>query len=135
MSAQPDDYGLAELIGSLVLIAIVAGGITLIAIAVLSHPLPPQIPAVNFRFSTTGNSVSIYHAGGDPIPEGQFQICIDNVDIPATLLTKSPTSGGSWATGDTITITQTGISPSSFVQVLYLQGGSPQSVLATNGTR
>ena len=133
-SQATGDSGVSEILGTLVLIGIVTGGVTLIAISIFSHPLPPQIPAVNFRFTTTGNTLTIYHMGGDPVPEGEYQVRINNQDLPAALLTKSPAAGGSWQTGETLTITQSSISPSSFVQVIYVHGGTAQAVLATNGT-
>jgi hypothetical protein len=89
---------------------------------------------VNLRFGSDGNFVTIYHMGGDPIPSGQYLVRANNNVVPTSSLIKSPSPTGNWVTGDTLTIAQSGISPSSYIQVVYSNGGSAQSVLATNGT-
>lgn len=127
------DRGSAEIVGVIILISILACGAALIAVLLFSQALPQKIPEVSIRFATSGNILTIYHMGGDPVPAGQYLIRINNRDIPAGMVGKSPSPSGSWVTGDVLTVAQTGISPSSYIQVVYLNGAT-QTVLATNST-
>ncbi|WP_321508080.1 type IV pilin N-terminal domain-containing protein [uncultured Methanoregula sp.] len=121
------------MIGMLLLVSVIACGIGMIAVIFSSQTLPQQIPAVNLRFSSAENYLTIYHMGGDTIPEGKYLVRINNKDISSGQLIKSPTSSGNWAPGETVTIAQPGLSPSSYIQVIYLNGDT-QQVLATNST-
>jgi PKD repeat protein len=97
------------------------------------QPQPHKIPAVNFQFASYGNVITILHDGGDPIPEGYYQIRVNGNTIPSGAVIKSPSPTGNWVIGDTLTIAMNDLSPSSYVQVMYL-GGSATSVLASNST-
>ncbi|MDD1691449.1 MAG: PKD domain-containing protein [Methanoregula sp.] len=121
------------MIGVLVLVAIFVGAVALIAVFMFSQPQLQKIPAVNLQFASKGNVITIFHDGGDPIPEGYYQIRVNGNTIPSGSVIKSPSPAGNWAIGDTLTITMSDLSPSSYVQVIYL-GGSATSVLASNST-
>ncbi|MDD1694557.1 MAG: PKD domain-containing protein [Methanoregula sp.] len=120
------------MIGVLVLVAIFVSAVALIGVFMLSQPQPHKIPAVNFQFASKGNVITILHDGGDPIPEGYYQIRVNGNTIPSGSVIKSPSPTGNWAIGDTLTITMNDLSPSSYIQVIYL--GDITSVLASNST-
>lgn len=127
------DSANAEMIGMLVLAALFVSAVALIGVFMFSQPLPQKIPAVNFLFASKGNIITIYHNGGDPLPEGNYQIRVNNYAIPSGSITKSPSPAGSWVIGDTLTIQMSDLSPMSYIQVVYL-GGSASYILASNST-
>jgi PKD repeat protein len=121
------------MVGTIVLVSIIVAAVALIAVGVFSQTPPQKIPAVNLQFASKGNVITILHDGGDPVPEGYYQIRVNGNTIPSGAIKKSPSPAGNWAIGDTLTITMNDLSPSSYVQVLYL-GGSATAVLASNST-
>lgn len=127
------DSANAEMIGVLVLVSIFVTAVALIGVFMFSQPLPQKIPAVNFLFASQGNTISIYHNGGDPLPEGKYQILVNSYPVPSGSITKFPSPAGNWAIGDTLTIQMNDLSPSSYIQVVYLSG-SASYVLASNST-
>lgn len=132
--ARHDDTAAAEMIGALILVAIFVSAVALIGVYMFSQPQPQKIPAVNFQFASDGNAIKIYHEGGDPLPEGYYQIRVNGIAIPSGSIIKSPSPTGSWAIGDTLTIASSGVSPSSYVQIIYLDGEA-SVLLASNGTQ
>jgi hypothetical protein len=72
----------SEIVGSLVLVAIVTVTLGIIAVAVLSQPAPPDIPAVDVKAfrSPSGNNLTIIHSGGDTLPAGDYRIIVNSVD-------------------------------------------------------
>ncbi|MDO9324722.1 MAG: PKD domain-containing protein, partial [Methanoregula sp.] len=123
----------AEMIGVLMLISIFVVVIAIIAVGWFSQPAPQKIPAVNMKFMSEGNNIiKISHNGGDAIPKGQYKVLIDAHD--ATPYIQNPPL--KWDMGDTLEMKYMPwtISPDSYVQVVYLSGGSAGYVLASNGT-
>ncbi|AGB01856.1 PKD domain-containing protein [Methanoregula formicica] len=128
-----DDSGVSEVFGAVILITIIAAAVGLVAVSVFSQPPPEKIPAVNFLFASKGNIITIHHNGGDPLPEGNYQILVNSYPVPSGSITKFPSPAGNWVIGDTLTIQMNDLSPSSYVQVVYLDG-SASYVLASNST-
>lgn len=128
-----DDNGVAELIGTVILITIFVAAVALIAVTVFSQAPPQKIPAVNARFATENGLITIYHDGGDPLEAGYYRVSVNGNILPAGSVKKSPLPSGSWQIGETLTVVMEGVTPSSYIQLLYLDG-SRSSVLASNGT-
>ena len=59
-----NDRGLSDALGAVVLISVVALGVTLFGVAILSGPLPDRIPALNAEVTNTSDTVFIRHTGG-----------------------------------------------------------------------
>jgi hypothetical protein len=127
------DFASAEVLGVIILITVIACGVAIIATTVFSQSMPQHVPSVNIRFSSDGDLLTIYHMGGDPVPEGQYFIRINNNDISPARVMKSPVPDGNWVTGEILTVTETGLTRSSFIQVVY-QNGDAKYVIATNST-
>jgi len=74
-----NDHAVSESLGAILLIAIIALGIAVFAVALFSQQAAPSLPSVTFNVtcSDAGN-VSIRHLGGDTIPRDQLRIYIDN---------------------------------------------------------
>ena len=85
MTRQPkprptgNDRGIAESLGAILLISVIALGIGVFAVAFFSQQAAPVLPSVTFNvtYGENGN-VSIRHLGGDTIPRDQLRIYIDN---------------------------------------------------------
>jgi len=96
-----NDNGLSDALGAVVLIAVVAMGITIAGMAILSSPVPDRIPALNAEVSNTSDTVFIRHTGGDALAHGEYRILADGIDRTDQFLsgTAVPTQ---WSVGDTL---------------------------------
>ena len=96
-----NDRGLSDALGAVVLISVVALGVTLFGVAILSGPLPDRIPALNAEVTNTSDTVFIRHTGGDTLVNGEYRILADGSDRTSDFL-----SGGAvpaqWSVGDTL---------------------------------
>ena len=71
--------GVSEAVGAILLIAVIALGITAFTVVLLSQQAAPVLPSVTFNVTYGDNgSVAIRHQGGDMIPRDQLRIYIDN---------------------------------------------------------
>jgi FlaG/FlaF family flagellin (archaellin) len=134
MTLTPDnEKAAAELVGALVLISIIMVVIAIVAVGIFSKAPPAMIPAVDVQFTADSNAhtITIYHKGGDPIPKGQWQVLV-NGTVFSNPQNSNPS--GSWTIGDTLNVTDSKITPNTYVAVVYVSGGSGSYLLATNGT-
>jgi len=122
----------AELVGAIVLISIITVVIAIVAVGALSKAPPVKIPALDVQFTAdpVAHTITIYHKGGDPIPKGQWQVLVNGIVATA----QNSDTSGIWAIGDTLTVTGPTITPDTYVEVVYVSGGSDSYLLATNGS-
>ena len=74
--------GVSEVIGTIILIGVVMLGMGLVAVLLLSNPLPTKVPAFDSIISNQSKTIYIYHKGGDALWKGQYQILVDGVTGP-----------------------------------------------------
>jgi hypothetical protein len=74
-----NDRGVAESVGAILLISVIALGIGVFAVAFFSQQAAPALPSVTFEVIYGDNgSVAIRHQGGDTIPRDRLRIYIDD---------------------------------------------------------
>lgn len=120
----PDDDAASEIIGTLILIALIAGALTIFGTVLLSQPAPDNVPAVTIVITNESRSVRLYHNGGNSVPTKDLAI-----NINGNLVAFSGAgSDNTWSVGETLTA----VSPAlpQKVTVVY-SGGSGQIVLGS----
>jgi PKD repeat protein len=129
MNDKPwNDKGLSDALGAVVLISVVALGITVASVALLSSPMPDRIPALNVDVFNTSDTVFIRHDGGDTLIRGEYRILADYRDR-----TSEFQSGGTvpaqWSVGDTLEYHVPSIDemPNS-IQIVAITGNSEQVI-------
>lgn len=117
----------SEIVGSLVLVAIVTITLGIIAVVILSQPAPPDIPAVdvNAVLSPSGNNLSVIHSGGDTLPKGDYRILVNSVDRTGQFQPSPSTTP--FATGTELDYSSTGEIRS--VQLIYQGDRVPGGVV------
>ncbi|MDV2482696.1 type IV pilin [Methanoculleus sp. Wushi-C6] len=111
-----NDRGIAESLGPILLIAVIALGIGVFTVALLSQQAAPVLPSITFNV-TYGNdgSVAIRHLGGDSIPRDQLRIYIDDGaavhDIRALSTNGDGAGWTAWGIGDILVYTPPASSP------------------------
>jgi len=124
-----NDTGLSDALGAVVLISVVALGVTLFGVAILSGPLPDRIPALNAEVTNTSDTVFIRHTGGDTLVNGEYRILADGSDRTSDFL-----SGGAvparWSVGNTLEyhIPEGQDIPTS-IQVVAITGNGERTIL------
>ncbi|PKL63508.1 MAG: hypothetical protein CVV31_00205 [Methanomicrobiales archaeon HGW-Methanomicrobiales-2] len=74
-----NDRGIAESLGAILLISVIALGIAVFAVAFFSQQAAPILPSVTFNVTYgEDGSVSIRHQGGDTIPRDRLRVTIDD---------------------------------------------------------
>jgi hypothetical protein len=123
--------GVSEVIGTLILIAVVMAGMMIVFLLLLSQPPPTKIPALDVIISNQSRNVYIYHKGGDPLWKGQYQILIDGGDQTGNF-----TNSGDepWSVGKTLSGTTPDM-PHRVVILLNQSGGAVLAMQDLSGAR
>lgn len=124
-----DDRGISDALGAVVLISVIALGITVAALSVLSGPLPREVPAVSADVTNTSDTVFIRHAGGDTLVRGEYRILADGADRTSAFL-----SGGTvparWSVGEELRYRiPAGSEIPKSIQIIAITGGREQVIL------
>ena len=116
INARSRESGVSEIIGAVLLIALVVAAIAIIGVSLLSHPPPKNLPALDAIISTTGKSIQITHNGGDTLQKGDFEILVDGQKRTADFFNQG-NAWQTWSNGETLTFPAT--SPPGIVQIVY----------------
>ncbi len=74
------DTGVSEILGALLLIAIVSLAVGIIGVAILSSTETSQIPSISVRITNVSRTIYLAHEGGDSLPAGYYRIYVDGTD-------------------------------------------------------
>jgi hypothetical protein len=124
------ESGVAEIVGSLVLIVIIGLGISIAGLFILSNPVPEKIPEinVNFLYNETGQVLLIHHNGGDSLNRDEIYLMVDTGDGLVERHTYTISDGSDeWSVGKDIELLTL---PPSTVQIIF-EGSGGRRVLTS----
>jgi len=133
--------GASEVVGAMILIAVIGTVVSIAGVAILSQPQPEKIPALNAEIDFVGNTVMITHNGGDALQKDQMKIMVDGVDRTNSFVLMDGNGWSSWVIGDTLAYTGDSVMSGS-IQIIYtgsssgrlLQSWGNTSVIASSTT-
>lgn len=117
------------------LISIVVIAVAVIGVAITSQPTTQKIPAVSAVISSTGNTIHIYHGGGDSLEKGQFEIHLDGSSTNSNSLFSNDgnPSWTRWGIGQSLDYTVPSGQPiPGIVQIVYTGTGSSTMLASAN---
>jgi flagellin-like protein len=89
------ENAVSEVIGAVMLIAVVVTAIAVIGVVLTSQSQPEKIPAIDAIISSNGkDTIRIFHNGGDSLTSQQIAILVDGVDRTSSFTIQ----GSSWTT-------------------------------------
>ena len=133
--ADRSDSAVSEIIGAIMLISIVVVAVAVIGVAITSQPTTQKIPAVSAVISSTGNTIHIYHGGGDSLEKGQFEIHLDGSRTNSNSLFSNDgnPSWTRWGIGQSLDYTVPSGQPiPGIVQIVYTGTGSSTMLASAN---
>jgi len=126
-NCQNCESGVSEIIGVVLLIALVVTAIAVISLGMFSQPPPQKIPALDAIISTSGNSIQITHNGGDQMQKEDVVILVDGVDKTSSFSKGGDSSWQSLSPGDSLTSN----SPNPGTVTILYKGGSANAMLSS----
>jgi Concanavalin A-like lectin/glucanases superfamily/Archaeal Type IV pilin, N-terminal/Domain of unknown function (DUF2341) len=103
---NPRFTGVSEVIGTLVLVAVVMIGIAIVGLFLFASPAPTKVPVLDTIISNRSKTIYILHKGGDALFKGQYKILVGGGDQTANF-TILGSGTEPWSVGETLT----GIAP------------------------
>ena len=125
----------AEMVGTVILIAILVTAVALVALLLFSQPAPEKLPAVAVSISNQTKIIEIRHEGGNMLTFDEMEIQIDHELVPYGGYT-CINCGSDWSVGDVIRIDLSSDPRYEFampnkVDIIYKKGDQPQQILTT----
>lgn len=135
-----NDRGVSEIIGAILMIALVVAAVAVVAILLNSQTIPEEIPNVNFMTGTSAPEAGkidlyLYHNGGDPLRRGEFAVVTDVDPEPVTDYSISDGSD-EWSVGKNLILRDYDASnPPKSVAIVYTTGQSGSVVIKSGSSR
>ncbi|MCG7854612.1 MAG: PKD domain-containing protein [Methanoregulaceae archaeon] len=118
---------LLALILSVVIIVVV-----ILVVFVAFPPAPDIMPSFRANTERSGNTVYLYHDGGDPLQERTTRFLINGNEVAGQAITFLHGQDWPWTTGETIRIEYAGAGSPETIEVLYASGDTPAVVYTAN---
>lgn len=80
------EAAVSEILGALLLIAIISLAVSIIGVTILSSVNTSQTPSLSLIISNQSQNVTVSHEGGDPLPAGSYRIFINDVDRTSSFI-------------------------------------------------
>ncbi|HRY75004.1 MAG TPA: type IV pilin N-terminal domain-containing protein [Methanoregulaceae archaeon] len=97
---QEHESAASEIVGTLVLIALIAGALAILATVLLSQPAPGKIPSATIVIANESTIVRLYHEGGDAIPVADIAITVNGNPVSFS----GAGADNVWAAGEFLTV-------------------------------
>ena len=108
MTIMKSDTAVSDLIAVMALIAVFVTAAVIVGVTLISNPPDDAAPAMLAHMEREGETISIYHDGGDPLERGHFTILVDGgerTDLKLVDASGNPsTDWTSWKTGQALVL-------------------------------
>ena len=123
------DRAVSDALGAVILISVVALGISIAVMGLLSNPAPPTVPALDADISNSSTAIYLRHTGGDTLFRNEMSLIVNGVDQTSEFVDSSGSNAWqSWAAGDTLSSTVTSGQMPESVQIVYRSGSFSQLI-------
>jgi hypothetical protein len=128
---ETQESGIAEILGSLMLIAIIGLGIAIAGVYLLNHSVNEKIPEFRASLSNSSTNLILQHDGGDSIPRSNLKILVNG--NPTNYVSSNALSPD-WSIDDTLTFfSYDPATPLPDVKIVY-NGPAGERVMADFGS-
>ncbi|MDD1694241.1 MAG: type IV pilin, partial [Methanoregula sp.] len=122
--------GVSEVIGAILLVALVVAAVALVAVFLFSQSTPVKVPNVNFMVGTNNQvppTLYLTHNGGDTLTVGSFSVYIDG-----KIKSYSVAGGGNeWSLGKNLLVPLSSGETPQRIYLVYNQTGTGSSVIGS----
>lgn len=121
------DAAVSELVGTILLISLVVIAASIVAVAILSQPIPEDVPQLTAIAENQSQTVYLLHTGGDSLQENEIKTIVNGQDSPFSL---DENENWPWSAGKLLKVDYPGQGMPEYVQLIYT-GGSTQTLILT----
>ncbi len=124
--------GVSEVIGSIMLISLVVLAVAIVGVGILSQPPPVQTQYLDVIPGISGNTLFLYHNGGDALNPADFFVRVDGEDYYSDRLFIQE-SNWPWSIGEMLKVERLIVDDTSGrIQIISTTGGQ-QSIIVDLG--
>jgi hypothetical protein len=133
VNRDPREDALSDAIGAIILISIVALGIAIAGMMILSNPQPEKVPALSVDITTIGRTIVISHNGGDALQKSEMLIVVNGSDIKNNFTRLDGTGWSLLSVGDVLDYTVPGTQAMPDGVSIYYFGGKGSYLIKSMG--
>ena len=126
------ESALARNIMLVLILSVVVIVIAVLVVFLLFPPQPEIIPSFKANTEISGNTVYIYHDGGDPLQVRTTRIYINGQEIPDNAISFLHGQDWPWTSGETIRMQYPGPGSPDTIQILYVSADTSAIVYSTS---
>ncbi len=127
-----NETALARIFPLALILSVVIIVVVILVVFVAFPPAPDIIPSFRANTERSGNTVYLYHDGGDPLQERTTRILINDREVPGQSVTFLHGQDWPWTTGETMRIEYSGAGSPEDVEVRYVSGDTVATVYSAN---
>lgn len=122
--------GVSEVVGAILLVALVVAAVALVAVSLFSQSTPTEIPNVNFLVGTDSRvppTLYLTHNGGDTLTVGSFSVFVDGKPKSYSVAN----GGNEWSLGKNLLVPLSSGETPQRIYLVYNQSGTGSSVIGS----
>jgi len=113
------ESGIAKNILLALVAAIAIIVVVIVAVMIVFPPQPDVIPKFQANIERSGNTVYIYHDGGDPLQSSRTLVRVNGVTVPPSSISFLHAQDWPWTVGKTLRIQYEGPGSPDLVEIVY----------------
>lgn len=117
--------GVSDVIGAILLVSLVVIAVSIVAVIIVSQPLPEDIPKLDAFAENRSNTIYIIHNGGDPLQLDSMEVFVNGYESSFSL---EDGNEGSWSVGKILKVDYAGPEMPKYLELVY-DRGSTQAVI------
>lgn len=127
------DRAVSEIIGALLLIAVISIAVGIVGVTILSNAGTSQVPSLSVRITNDSRIIWVAHEGGDTLPPDSYAIFVDGLDRTGSFKDSSTGSiaGSREFKAGTLLQSDGSFPPSGSATLVYLGPEGVEAVLLT----
>ncbi len=128
------DKAISEIVGTLILSALIVVVIAIVAISFLSQEPVPESPALRIDLAEREEAITLIHRGGDTLYRDKTRIMVDGIERTADFKTSGGADWTTFSTGDWIIIPGSNATGAS-IQIIHTAPDIPTLLFTKTGIR
>lgn len=129
-----DEKAVSEIVGTLILSALIVIVILIVAVSFLSQEPVPEVPALRIDLAEREEVITLIHRGGDSLYRDKTRIMVDGIERTADFKTSGGTDWTTFSTGDWIILPGSNKTGAN-IQIIHTAPDIPTLLFTLTGVR
>jgi len=117
----------SELVGTLLIISIITLALSIVSIAIMSQPIPEDIPQLTAFAENQSSIIYLTHTGGNALPREEIRTIVNGLESNFSI---EDNTAPAWTAGKKLIVTYDGPGMPEYLQLIY-KGKTTETLILT----